>query len=103
MDLVSELKGDLCIVTNALAKIKEDNDNSNNNNHNNEEALELHQSSARALLQQGALVALPNIGEQQQQHNTDQSQTEATPTENAMIEEMINAVEDIQFHNQTEP
>ena len=32
MDLVSELKGDLCIVTNALAKIKEDNDNNNNNN-----------------------------------------------------------------------
>lgn len=27
MDLVSELKGDLCIVTNALEKIKEDNDN----------------------------------------------------------------------------
>lgn len=29
MDLVSELKGDLCIVTNALAKIKEDSDNNN--------------------------------------------------------------------------
>lgn len=26
MDLVSELKGDLCVVTNALAKIRDDND-----------------------------------------------------------------------------
>lgn len=30
LNLVSELKGDLCIVTNALAKIREDNENGNN-------------------------------------------------------------------------
>lgn len=40
LNLVSELKGDLCIVTNALAKIKEDN-NENSINDNDDDHLEI--------------------------------------------------------------
>lgn len=105
MDLVSELKGDLCIVTNALRKIKEDNDNNNNHGSNNGPTLEhsVEGSQFAISLQassnsQQFQVMLPN----EARHTNVSDQQTPTESESVLIEEMISAVKDIQFHNQAQ-
>lgn len=94
MDLVSELKGDLCIVTNALAKIKEDNDNNNLDSIGTDKSASQDQSEQPVVVLRdggsGNIEAVVNNGQ-----NNSQIQT-------IDIEEIINAMKDIQSLNQSE-
>lgn len=100
MDLVSELKGDLCIVTNALRKIKEDNDN--NNHCNNSSNLESSENSFSISLDPNSTELRVMLPKEEHKNSSEENQSTPTESESVMIQEMISAVKDIQFHNQTE-
>ena len=112
MDLVSELKGDLCIVTNALAKIKEDNDNNNLDGAGGGgsgggctdcKPRDDHPDQPVVALRDGGTGNFEALVVQRESGGQGNHQKPRTPSQQTLdIEEMISAVKGIQSLNQSD-